>query len=210
MRMATLSELSGTPVATVKYYLREGLLHPGVRTSATQSIYDASHVRRLGMIRALIDVGGLSVARTGEVIAAMEHPDLPLGEVLSAAQQSVSRFTATAGSIDRQAGLDRIDAISAQHGWVVHADNPGRLAAADVLATFDHLAGHDYDVLVQGCARAAAVIAEADLEEVAITVGGREAVVETVVVGTVLGDVLLIAMRRMVQEHLSRKFYPPA
>ncbi len=207
MRMAALSERSGTPVATVKYYLREGLLHPGERLSQTVSEYDDSHVRRLRMIRALIDVGGLSVARTAEVIRAMGDADTPLGEVLSAAQRSVSRFAAD-DALDRQAALDRVDDVVARHGWTVHDGNPGRLAAADVLATFARLGGHRYDALVEASAAAAEVIAEADLEEVAATDGGRDAVVETVVVGTVLGDVLLMAMRRMAQEHIARKQYP--
>ena len=208
MRMAALSEQSGTPVATVKYYLREGLLHPGVRLSQTVSEYDDSHVRRLRTIRALIDVGGLSVARTAEVIRAMGDPDTPLGEVLSAAQQSVSRFAAADGAVDREAALHRVDDVVADRGWTVHDANPGRLAAADVLATFAHLGGHPYDALVRASAAAAEIVAEADLEEVAATAGGRDAVVETVVVGTVLGDVLLMAMRRMAQESIARKQYP--
>ncbi|GMA88788.1 hypothetical protein GCM10025868_40380 [Angustibacter aerolatus] len=46
------------PVATVKYYLREGLLPPGTPTSRTQAQYDEEHVRRLRLVRALLDVGG--------------------------------------------------------------------------------------------------------------------------------------------------------
>ncbi len=39
MLMAELSRRSGVPVATVKYYLREGLLPSGVTTSATRAEY---------------------------------------------------------------------------------------------------------------------------------------------------------------------------
>lgn len=210
MRMATLSERSGIPVATVKYYLREGILHAGVRTSQTQSEYDDTHVRRLGMIRALIDVGGLSVARTAEVIAAMEDPEVPVNHVMSTAQHSVSRFAATTGPLDHDSGLARVDALIRQRGWTVHDGNPGRRAAADVLATFEHLGEHRYENLVQACAGAAETVAAADLAEVAATSGVREDVVETVVVGTVLGDVLWMAMRRMAQEHFARRQYPYA
>src|ERR1700716_801088 len=45
MRMAELSAESGVPVATIKYYLREGLLPPGERTSRNQARYDDVHVR---------------------------------------------------------------------------------------------------------------------------------------------------------------------
>ena len=61
MRISALAAAAGLPVATVKFYLREGLLHPGVATSATQANYDDSHVRRLRLIRALTGPVGLSV-----------------------------------------------------------------------------------------------------------------------------------------------------
>ena len=53
MRIAELSRDSGVPVPTIKYYVREGLLPPGELTSPNQAQYDASHLRRLRLIRAL-------------------------------------------------------------------------------------------------------------------------------------------------------------
>ncbi|MFF9570982.1 MerR family transcriptional regulator [Streptomyces sp. NPDC014685] len=53
---------SGVEPATIKYYLREGLLRPGHRVSATQAEYDESHLRRLRLVRALIQVGRPPVA----------------------------------------------------------------------------------------------------------------------------------------------------
>ncbi len=52
MRISELVARSGVPLATVKYYLREGLLMPGETTSATQARYDEQHVRRLALVRA--------------------------------------------------------------------------------------------------------------------------------------------------------------
>jgi DNA-binding transcriptional MerR regulator len=57
MLMAELSRSSGVPVATIKYYLREGLLPPGAATSATRAEYDEAHLRRLRLTRALEDPG---------------------------------------------------------------------------------------------------------------------------------------------------------
>jgi len=62
LRISQLSAQTSVPVATVKFYLREKLLHDGVRTSATQAQYDESHVARIRLIRALMGPGGLSVA----------------------------------------------------------------------------------------------------------------------------------------------------
>src|SRR5215207_3162684 len=62
MRISDRSAQTDIPVATVKFYLRENLLHPGVRTAVTQAQYEQSHVARLWLIRALLGPGGLSVA----------------------------------------------------------------------------------------------------------------------------------------------------
>ena len=44
MRISELSRVSCVPTATIKYYLREKLLHDGLRTSPTQAQYDDTHV----------------------------------------------------------------------------------------------------------------------------------------------------------------------
>lgn len=74
MRISALGQAAGLPVATVKYYLREGLLHPGVATSATQATYDDTHVRRLLMIRALVGPVGLSLQQARAILQLVDDP----------------------------------------------------------------------------------------------------------------------------------------
>src|SRR5205823_11902088 len=74
MRIAELSQRSGVPIPTIKYYMREGLLYPGERTSRNQARYTESHIQRLRLIRALVDVGHLSIAATREVVASIDAP----------------------------------------------------------------------------------------------------------------------------------------
>ncbi|HOW02220.1 MAG TPA: MerR family transcriptional regulator, partial [Rhodoglobus sp.] len=81
MKMSQLCETSGVSVPSIKFYLREGLLPAGERTSATQAEYGPEHVERLRLIRALIDIGGLSVATAQRVLEAIDSPDLPLSYV---------------------------------------------------------------------------------------------------------------------------------
>lgn len=76
MRLAELSERSGVSTATIKYYLREGLLAPGRRVSATTADYGEEHLRRLRLVRALIQVGGLPVAKAREVLAHVDDESL--------------------------------------------------------------------------------------------------------------------------------------
>jgi DNA-binding transcriptional MerR regulator len=58
---------SGVPVATIKYYRREGLLPEGRALNPTAVEYGDEHIQRLWLIRSLIQLGGPSVARTREV-----------------------------------------------------------------------------------------------------------------------------------------------
>ena len=207
MKMAELSQTSGTTVATIKYYLREGLLHSGERTSPTQARYDESHVRRLGLIRALIDIGGLSVSTTAQVLAAMEDPTLSLNQVLGTTQHSVTaKATDSNDPLDREFGLTQVDALIRRRRWSVSRSNPGRRIAADVFATFHALGQTDLDV-VEAWASAAEMAAEGDIQAVAKD-RDRPAVVETVVVGTVLGDVMINALRRLAQESISSARFP--
>ena len=85
MRISELSSHTEIPVATIKFYLRENLLHDGVRTAATQAQYDQSHVARLRLIRALLGPGGLSVAAAHQVIQAIEEPPESVHELLGVA-----------------------------------------------------------------------------------------------------------------------------
>ena len=54
VKMATLARLSGVPAATIKHYLREGLLpQPEVKTSRNMALYDPALVERIQRIKKL-------------------------------------------------------------------------------------------------------------------------------------------------------------
>ena len=72
MRIAELSRRSGVPVPTIKYYLREGLLPGGTPTGRNQADYDERHLHRLRLVRALVDVGQVSIAGAREVLGAVD------------------------------------------------------------------------------------------------------------------------------------------
>ncbi|MEW1829536.1 MerR family transcriptional regulator [Streptomyces sp. NPDC088196] len=76
MRLAELSERSGVSVATIKYYLRERLLGPGHQVNATTSEYDEEHLRRLRLVRAMIQVGRVPVATVREVLGHVDDDSL--------------------------------------------------------------------------------------------------------------------------------------
>ncbi|MDC2958612.1 MerR family transcriptional regulator [Streptomyces gilvifuscus] len=76
MRLAELSERSGVSTATIKYYLREGLLPPGRQINATTAEYDEEHLRRLRLVRAMIQVGRIPVTTVREVLGHVDDDSL--------------------------------------------------------------------------------------------------------------------------------------
>ncbi|MFB8281050.1 MerR family transcriptional regulator [Nocardia colli] len=214
--MAELSRASGVPTATIKYYQRAGLMHSGEFTKPNQALYDESHLRRLALIRALIDVGGLSIAQTQQVLAATDNAELPVHNVLNVFQRSLSRVVPIDeyDSVDMlpdgphiQDELSRlaearlmVDELIERQGWQIAADNPMRGSVAGVIAPFAHLLPPAFEdcAVLDAYAQAAAIIARADLDVIAKG-ADRESMLEIATIGTVLGDALFVALRRLAQ-----------
>lgn len=208
MRIAELSRDSGVPMPTIKYYVREGLLRPGELTSRNQAQYDDSHLRRLRLIRALTEVGGLSIAAVRDLLAAAGAQATSLHDALGKVQYATTpsqRYEATQAS--REVAGRQADEFIRRHGWRVGADSPARRLLASVLAALHDLGQDDLVALADAYAAPAEAIAAADL---AAIVGrqGRDSQLEGVVIGTVLGDALLAALRRLAEENASVRAAP--
>ena len=89
MKIAELSDRTGIAVASIKYYVREGLLPPGERSGRSTVHYDDAHARRLRLVRALREIGGLPVEVIRSVLDAADDPDNTLHNVLGAVQRSL-------------------------------------------------------------------------------------------------------------------------
>jgi len=207
VKISELSAASGVPVATLKFYLREQLLPAGRATKVNQADYDESHLRRVQLIRALVDVGSLPVATVREVLTAIDTPDLPLTWVFGVAQLAVSDASLYAPMEEETAGTEAVHAAIERLGWHVSPGNPGVQGAARVLDSYERIGHPELAQIWDGYAAGAELIARADLA----TVAARDDVqdmAETVVVGTVLGDALIASLRRMAQEHISNQQFP--
>ena len=86
MLISELSERTGTPAATIKYYVRENLLPAGERVGGNRTEYTDEHARRLKLIRAMLEVGKLSIAAVRTVLDALDAPDAPVINAFDAAQ----------------------------------------------------------------------------------------------------------------------------
>jgi len=207
VRISELSSATGVSVPSIKYYLREGILPQGELTSANQASYGETHVLRLKLIRALLDVGGLPIATAKEVLAAIDTPGLPLTWVFGVAQHAISDASLYEPSEGETDGTREVRATIDRMGWHVSPENPGVHGAARVIDTYARVGHPELAHIWEGYARGAELIAQADLASVGFS-DDVTAMAETVVVGTVLGDALVSALRRMAQEHVSNQQYP--
>ena len=203
MKMAELSRSTEVPVPTVKYYLREGLLPPGELTGPNQAEYGPEHARRLRLIRVLREVGGLGVAQVRKVLEAIDAEDVSLHAVLGEAHHALGPLEGPMEISDqlRQARAD-IDRFIADLGWRVSADAPSMWVLAESLLALKRLCGAPGPEIFAPYAEVAYRIAEAEL-----AAGPREATrtetVEWMVIGTVVYEAALNALRRLAQEHHS-------
>ncbi|MGW5866909.1 MerR family transcriptional regulator [Streptomyces sp. NPDC055239] len=211
MRLAELSTRSGVSTATIKYYLREGLLPPGRRVSATQAEYDEKHLQRLRLVRALIQVGRVPIASAREVLTALEDDSLDHSSRLGTAVWALPHgpepveddpATATARhTVD--ALLERLDW---QHGQGYGPESPAYgmlVTAVATLARLGYPCGIDD---LAPYARSAGQLAVADLDLVE-RFDSPDEQLEAAVALTVLYEPVLLSLRRLAQAGESNRRY---
>jgi DNA-binding transcriptional MerR regulator len=198
MRISELAQRSGAPVATIKYYLRERLLHEGELTSATQARYDESHLDRLRLIRALVGPAGLSIAQVRTVLDQVDHPPESVHQLLGVGAGAISR-EAPAGR-----SHERVHELMRAWGWRVDEKDCSTHAALEEALQGLDAAGfplppgalEDYRQRMQDLA---------EREVAGVPTESAEAAVRYVVLGTILVEPLLLALRRMAQQEASAR-----
>lgn len=203
MRISELSAVTGVPVATIKYYLREGLLPEGVRTSPTQASYDEVHVQRLRVIRALV-ASNVSIAETRRVLAALDDPPANPLDVLGTAHEAVTPQTSDA--VD----LAAAEALAMRLGWSPGACDVRVLAAvARSLHVVEQAGFQVPDEVMTVYLDSIRAMARAEIA--GVPTESVEAAVQYVVLGTVLVEPLLLALRRVAEQVASyERFGQPA
>ncbi|TXK42865.1 MerR family transcriptional regulator [Nonomuraea sp. C10] len=206
MRMSELSARSGVAIPTIKYYLREGLLHQGEQVAATRAEYDESHLRRLRLIRAMVEVGRLPIAAVKKVVAAIEDESLPFHHMLGTAHYALSPQVEPEPTPEWEAAKAEVDALIADLGWQVNAEAPGRNELTQTMARMRRLGmGDDIRRYAEMAER---LVREVELDAIPAS-DDRDTAVEALVLGTVLYGRALEALRRLAQESESARRFTP-
>ncbi|EWT00726.1 MerR family transcriptional regulator [Intrasporangium oryzae NRRL B-24470] len=202
MRISQLADATGVGIPTLKYYLREGLLHAGEAESATRASYDASHVERVRLVRTLIDVGRLSIERVREVVAALEHPPATRHELLGTAHDVLRahdqpRLGSPADGI-APAAVGQVAALGAPPC----ADSPAARQLGLALTAASAAGWPISDHTLETWAGAMRTVAGQDIDAALAGTSSADAL-RYAIVGNVLTDPVIIALRRVAQEQLS-------
>lgn len=196
MRVSELVAETGVPLATVKYYLREGLLMPGEATSATRAEYDDRHVHRLVLIKALSGLG-LPIPKIRVILAVIDAPsESSVFESLGDAIGALPPYVSGDGDFPRaKKVLEQLGQVYYPQ-YVGVAQLESALQAAEEVGipmTDDRL--HAYGEHVMGLARA----------DFAAMPDAPADAIEYSVLGTAIYEPVIAAMRRLAHQDIAAK-----
>ncbi|MFE0452577.1 MerR family transcriptional regulator [Streptomyces sp. NPDC058914] len=211
MRLAELSERSGVSTATIKYYLREGLLPPGRQVNATTAEYDEGHLRRLRLVRAMIQVGRVPVATVREVLGHVDDDSLGRTIRLGAALWALPQVPEPDADDEHVRAAHReteelLRTLGWQNARLLTTISPAYRSLVVAVAALRRL-GYDWDPeLLVSYARLMHQAAVLDLDFVETQASEAERI-ETAVLGAILVEPMLQALHRLAQEEESARRY---
>ncbi len=186
MRMAELSRRSGASIPTIKYYLREGLLDAGVPTATNQADYGERHLRRLLLVRALTELGGLSLAAARTALGLLEGGAGRPGDI----RWAIDATAESARACRSESALAEVSEMFVGHGRQPPADSRAMRHAADVLTALRVLDPDWGGPRLSAYIEAACALAERDLDD-------YPAEPEMLLARVLLGNALFTALHRV-------------
>jgi DNA-binding transcriptional MerR regulator len=208
MRISELARKADVSIPTVKFYLRQGLIAEGESTAVTRADYTDHHVHRVRLIRALVEVGGLSLGTIQVLLNTLDEAgtvDAPLsvqkkgrkvakGAVLKAVHETLPPTPPER----RQTPNRALAAISAL-GWKVDPESVAVRQLEAALSALDTLGLEPSVGTLLSYGEAAQLAANADVA--AIPSGPSSKVVRQLVLGTAMYEPMLTALHRLAQQN---------
>jgi DNA-binding transcriptional MerR regulator len=188
-------------VPTVKYYIREGMLAAGDPMGPRRANYDDSHVQRIRLIQALTGPAGLSLSQVKAILQIIDEPKSSLIDRLAAA----TRVLADAAGADIGADEKSYPRAETAVGWLgepYRAEPPAAALLEKALHAVE-TAGFQLNPN-QFAVYGEHMLAIAASEIANIPTDPVEAV-QYAVLGTVLFEPVLTAIRRLAQQSLVKR-----
>lgn len=193
MRISELSERTGVPIATVKYYIREGMLPRGTASGATRADYGDEHVARLRLITALTRLAGLPLARVREVLTSIDTPTDDPVAAIGRAIGALPPYVEDDGDHSRaQAAIEALGlTFDPRFTAVAQLESAIRALEAAGLPSDPETLRRYGDAMMQVAAGEVAPVERMD----------RRDAVEYAVLGTALYEPVMLALRRLAHQH---------
>jgi DNA-binding transcriptional MerR regulator len=136
VQVSELAERADVPLATVKYYLREGLLPVGETTGPRRAEYDEHHLRRLRVLRLLREVGEVPVTSLRRIVDVLDDETVPVHDAMAQVADAISARP-DPGEQDA-AALAMVDEVLAAMGWDgIRPESVDRLRLASLVAALN-------------------------------------------------------------------------
>ena len=210
MRISELCERASVPIATVEYYQREHLID----LPSEKRGYRPQDVRRLRLVRVLVEVGGLTPrdvrALFKDMSDARRTPHKTFGLVLRTLE-------GTAADAAPDTDADQVDdgavalarRLAERHGWQMDAQEASWAGLVKLLRMLLWLDDANAEWVVDAYASAAEQITDAELQVLGLY-ADEEALIERLVLWTVFGDPLMASLHRISRLHGSRRVFDDA
>jgi DNA-binding transcriptional MerR regulator len=136
VQVSELAERADVPLATVKYYLREGLLPVGETTGPRSAEYDERHLRRLRVLRLLREVGEVSVTSLRRIVEVLDDDEVPVHDAMAQVADVISARP-DPGDQDA-AALAMVDEVFVAMGWdAIRPESVDRLRLASLVSALN-------------------------------------------------------------------------
>jgi DNA-binding transcriptional MerR regulator len=195
------------PVATIKFYIREGILPRGEPTAPNQASYGEAHLERLALIGTL-QRAGLSLAVIKQSLHAMDTLHGDSSEFLRIAVGSLPPFVRGAAEHDLDPAEEEqatalLRGMIAERGWQVDELAPIWREVVRAIATIQ--ANDRHGLSRSGLDRYAAAVeglAAVELPDTWNPAASPQDALITAVQGTLFVEPLILALRRLA--HIDR------
>ena len=207
--VSELARKSAVSVASIKFYLREGILQSGDLSQPSREYYDESHLTRLRLIRILRDVGKLPIKRIRDIVKVLNRTESVSLEGIGDALAALSK-----GGLGREtAAVKRakaeVRAMLKEENINFVPDSPMVNELAHALAGVRRAAGIEVPIaMLAQYVKPMNAIATLDFRSMLNFIAsgnmGHSETLGYAVVGTLSWEPVLLALRKILHEHQAR------
>lgn len=167
-------------------------------------MYSEQHIRRLRLIRSLIDIGGLSISHVRATLAAVDDESTPMHGAFGVVMHGLDEVPADTRPTNIEAAYSEVQEWLSSRGWHIQSEAPAPHRLAELVATMRRF---DFPTMLTDFDSVADIIERtAQIEvEYARAMSDRTAAVETMLIGTAILERAIVEVRRLALEAASSR-----